>query len=213
MKQGCSAFLLLALAAAAHAPLHAAITITSMTPSVSAPQYVGRQVVWTVNATDSNPGPLTFQFNVTSPTGAVSMVYDFNVGTLSAGVWTTQFVWATIAGEGVYDVQIVAKDFGSGETQMQSAVYRLVSRVSAGNVAVNATANPLVALFSAPACPLGSSMQATFQEAGSSVVNGTVPLVVVEARPEPYSVRNSPGEINAVKGAELAAFTTPTGLR
>jgi len=172
MRRGCFAFLLTA-AAAMQAPLHATITFNSMVPSLAAPQPLGKRVLWTVSATDSNPGPLTFQFNVTSPTGAVSIVYDFNVGTYSAGVWTSQFAWATIAGEGIYDVQVVAKDFNSNQTQTQSATYQLVSRLNGGEPAVNAIANPLVALFSAPACPLGSSMRVVFQEAGSSAWDST----------------------------------------
>jgi arylsulfate sulfotransferase len=172
MKPAYFAFLLVA-AAAVQMPLHATITFTSLTSSLPAPQPLGKQVVWTVTATDSNPGPLTFQFNVISPSGTSSMVYDFNPGTNNAGVWTSEFVWATIAGEGVYQVQVVAKDFNSNETQMQGASYQLDSRVSGGQAVVKALENPLVALFSAPACPLGSSMQVIFQEAGSSAVNAT----------------------------------------
>jgi len=172
MKLGYVAFLL-AAAPAMQAPLYATIAFESMTSSVPAPQPLGKRIVWNVTATDSNPGPLTFQLNVTSPTGVVSMLYDFNVGTYSAGVWTSQFVWATIAGEGVFQVQVVAKDFSSGETQTQNASYQLVSRLSGGKAAVNAMGNPLVALFSAPACPLGSSMRVIFQEVGSSAWEGT----------------------------------------
>jgi arylsulfate sulfotransferase len=172
MKRWYFTFLLISVAAM-HAPLHAAITLNSMAPSSAAPQPLGTPVVWTVTATDSSTGPLTFQLNVTSPNGVVSMVYDFNVGTYSAGVWTSEFTWASIAGEGIYQVQVVAKDFNTGETQTQSVSYHLVSRLSGGKSAVNATANPLVAIFSAPACPTGSTMQATFQEVGDTVVNGT----------------------------------------
>src|ERR1700734_2873729 len=170
MKLGYVVFLL-AAAPAMQAPLCATIEFESMTSSVPAPQPLGKRIEWTVTATDSNPGPLTFQFNVTSPTGVVSMIYDFNVGTYSAGVWTSQFVWATIAGEGVFQVQVVAKDFSSGETQTQNASYQLVSRLSAGKAAVNATVNPLVAWFSAPACQPGSSMRVMFQEVGSPAWN------------------------------------------
>src|ERR1700722_1059178 len=43
--------------------------------------------------------------------------------------------------------------------------------------------------------------------------NGALVLLVVGASPVPTKVRNSPGDTNAVNGAELAAFATPTGLR
>jgi sugar lactone lactonase YvrE len=172
MTSGDFVFVLSALAAM-QAPLDGAIAFQSITPSFTAPQPLGTPVTWTVTATDSNPGPLTFQFNVVSPGGATSMVFDYNVGAYNAGVWSAQFVWATIAGEGTYQVQIVAKDFNSGEAQTQTASYQLFSRVSGTTAVVSATANPLVALFSAPACPLGSSMQVMFQESGSTVWNST----------------------------------------
>jgi arylsulfate sulfotransferase len=171
MKLGHFTFLL-AAAAAMH-PLYATITFESMTPSLAAPQPLGTPVVWTVSATDSSAGPLTFQFNVISPTGVVAMVYDYNLGTNSGGVWTSQFDWATIAGEGVYQVQIVAKDFGSGETHAQTVSYQLLSLLNDGGPTVSATANPLVALFSAPACPLNSNMQVIFKQVGSSQWDGT----------------------------------------
>jgi sugar lactone lactonase YvrE len=172
MRRVYFAFLLVA-AAALHAPLYATVTFDSMTSNLPAPQPLGTQVVWTVTATDSNPGPLMFQFNVTSPSGAFSMVYDFDLGISSNGVWATQFVWATIAGEGVYQVQVVAKDFNSGETQTQSLSYQLAPLSSGGEAVVSMTANPLVALFSAPACPFASAMQVTFQQVGNSMVNTT----------------------------------------
>jgi hypothetical protein len=54
------------------------------------------------------------------------MVKDFNVGTLSDGIWTSQkFVWTTIAGEGTYSIQVIAKDFVSGETSTRTASYKL----------------------------------------------------------------------------------------
>jgi arylsulfate sulfotransferase len=156
------------------APLHATVQIQSMTSSVPAPQWIGTPIYWKVTATDSNPGPLTFQFNVTSPSGVSSMVNDFNVGVYSAGIWTAQtFSWATIAGEGVYQVQVVARDFNSGEIATQTASFALASRVKGGKAVVNPTANPLVALFSAPICPVGSTTQVTFQQVGSGAVNGT----------------------------------------
>lgn len=165
---------LLVLLPAMHLPLRAAIHIQSLTPSVSSPQALGTTIVWRATATDTKPGPLTFQFDVISPSGASSMVVDFNVGTQSAGVWTSEpFAWTTIAGEGTYQVRVVAKDFGSGENQELSVSYSLSSRLNGGQAAVHPTQNPLVALFSAPSCPLGGTMQVTFRRSGGPVGTGT----------------------------------------
>jgi hypothetical protein len=145
------------------APLYATVAIQSMTPSVASPQPLGMIVTWTVKATDSNSNDLTFQFNVTSPEGQLTMVKDFNVGTLSDGVWTAQkFVWTTIAGEGTYNVQVIAKDFVSGETATKSTSFRLESHASAGAASVHKSGNAQVALFSAPSCASGSDMRVAF---------------------------------------------------
>ena len=153
---------LFAMLVLANAPLYATVSILSMTPSVPSPQPLGTQVTWTVTATDTNSNNLTFQFNVASGTGPYSMAKDFNVGTETSGVWTAQsFVWTTIAGEGSYTIQVIAKDFVSGQTATQTAVYTLTAHADKKAV-ISKTANPLVALFSAPACKTGSSMRAAF---------------------------------------------------
>ena len=160
---------LLAVLGLLHTPLNATVTILSMTPSHASPRPLGTTVNWTVTATDTNPGPLTFQFNTASANSAFSMVLDFNTGTLSSGIWTSRtFAWTTIAGEGIYQIQVIAKDFTSGETAMQTASFELKPLTTGGQAAVNRTANPMVALFSAPSCPAGSAMQVSFAASGSS---------------------------------------------
>ncbi|MGC9944800.1 MAG: aryl-sulfate sulfotransferase [Bryobacteraceae bacterium] len=151
------------LAAYGMAPVYATVTIQSLSPSVAPPQPLGTVVNWTAKATDSNPNDLTFQFNVTPPNGPLTMVKDFNIGTLSAGIWKSQgFTWATIAGEGTYTIQVIAKDFVSGETATKTASFQLTTRVSGGVASVNRTGNALVALFSAPSCAAGSTMRVAF---------------------------------------------------
>jgi len=151
------------LAALGIAPLGAAVTIVSLTPSVASPQPLGTTVTWTVKATDSSPDNVVFQFSA-GPSGTTpALVSDFNIGTLSAGTWTAQpFIWTTIAGEGNYIIQVIAKDFATGETAMKSAIFRLETRVSTGAAAVHRTNNPLVALFSSPSCAAGSTMRVAF---------------------------------------------------
>src|ERR1700691_4107058 len=98
-------------------PVRASVAIQSVNPSAPSPQAIGRTITWTVTATDSNTGPLTFQFNVTGPDGNKDMVKDFNIGTLIFGAWIAQpFVWTPTKVEGAYQINVVAKDFTSGET-------------------------------------------------------------------------------------------------
>jgi|HubBroStandDraft_1064217.scaffolds.fasta_scaffold01340_5 arylsulfate sulfotransferase len=157
----------------ANVPLLATITIQSMTPSVASPQPVGTPVTWTVTATDSNPNFLTFQFNIAGGSQPYSLVRDFNIGKQSGGIWTAEpFTWTTISGEGSYTIQVVAKDFISGETATQNASFTLTSRVTDQKAVVNRVKNPMVALFSAPACASGSSMRVAFYT-GTSPANYT----------------------------------------
>lgn len=152
------------LVAALCAPAYATITITGLTPSVHGPQVLGTSVTFTATATDSNPGPLTFQFNVGVPHQALALVKDFNVGTLGAGTWTGQpFVWVSVGVEGTYTIQVVAKDFSSGESATKTIGYMITPLATGSNPVATATANPLVALFSAPSCAMGSTMRVNFQ--------------------------------------------------
>jgi arylsulfate sulfotransferase len=155
---------LAALLALLSPPLHATVQIVSVTPSVRPPQVLGTSITWTVTATDSNPNPLTFQFNVGAPGAPVSLAKDFNAGTLSAGTWTSQpFVWMPTGIEGVYKIQVVIKDFKSGESATFTGNFQVNPLVTGTTPVVAPTANPLVALFSAPSCATGSSMRVSFQ--------------------------------------------------
>jgi arylsulfate sulfotransferase len=147
-------------------PAFATVTLTSFNPSHASPEPLGKTITWTATATDTNAGPLTFQFNVTPPNGPSAMVKDFNVGTLSGGVWTSpSFVWVPTAIEGKYQVQVVVKDFASGQTTSKTTTFQINPIVTGSTPVVEKTANPLVALFSAPACAAGSYMRASFQVA------------------------------------------------
>jgi len=146
-------------------PAGATVQLVSFAPSVVSPQVIGTSVTWTVTATDTNPGPLAFQFNVAAPKSSFNLARDYNVGTLSGGVWTAPaFVWTPTFIEGAYQIQVIAKDFKSGETGSETLSYEITPLVTGSKPVAVPTANPLVALFSAPACAAGSSMRVVFQQ-------------------------------------------------
>ena len=152
-------------------PAFATVQIVSLKPSPQSPQVLGTPIIWTAIATDSNSGPLTFQFNVAPPRGTFTngLAKDFNVGTLSAGTWTSQpFAWVPTQVEGVYQIQVVIKDFASGESTSKIVQFQITPLATGSTPVAVATANPLVALFSAPACPSGSSMRVSFQQQSKS---------------------------------------------
>jgi hypothetical protein len=160
--------LLLCLSAAFAIPALATVNISSMTPSVPSPQVIGTLITWTVTATNSNAEVLTFQFNLGPSGQALALVKDFNVGTVSGNTYTAQpFAWMPTA-EGTYDIQVVVKDFSSGETASKTLSYVVTPLVTGSSAVAKATANPVVALFSTPACPVGSNMRAAFRPAGAT---------------------------------------------
>jgi arylsulfate sulfotransferase len=160
--------LLVGTSVALSMPVWATVQVQSSTPSPGAPQVIGTTINWTVTASDTSAGPLTFQFNVAPPGGSFSMIRDFNVGTYSAGTWTAlPFVWTPTLIEGSYQIQVVAKDFGSGETATSTVRFQVNPLATGNGPVVAPTANPLVALFSAPACAPGSKMRVDFKEVGA----------------------------------------------
>lgn len=146
------------------------VSIASFNASLPSPQTIGATVGWTAIASDTSAGPLTFQFNVAPPGGTLATVKNFNVGALNSGKWKSQlFSWAITGSSGAYEVQVVATDFVTGESAAKTVSFLADSPVTSSIPVVQATANPLVALFTAPACAAGSAMRVWFQATSGSV--------------------------------------------
>jgi len=151
------------------APAWAAVTVSSLTPSLASPQLLGTPITWTAVGTNPGTAPLTFQFNVTPPGGSLTMIKDFNTGTQNGTTYTSQpFVWVPTAAEGTYDVQVVVKNWKSGSTAKKTVSFTVKPLATGSTPVVTPTANPLVAIFSAPACAKGSSMRVSFQQASGA---------------------------------------------
>ena len=164
----------MAVLVALSAPAHATVSIVSLRPSLASPQKIGATVAWIATATDTNSGPVTFQFNVAPPGGTLATVKQFNVGTLSGSTWTSiTFDWALTGMDGKYEVQVVAKDFTSGESATKTVPFIVTSPVTGADPVVQATQNPLVALFTAPSCAAGSIMSVSFKPQSGSVPANT----------------------------------------
>jgi arylsulfate sulfotransferase len=140
-------------------PASATITATPIiSPASTQPVYT--PVTITFGATDTGPGPVNYSLAVAPPGGAFQLIHDFNL--------KPSFVWAQNLVEGAYQLQITARDNTTGEQNSVIIPYTITSRVTGGIAAVTATSHPLVALFSAPACPAGSTMQIVFYPEGNT---------------------------------------------
>jgi hypothetical protein len=125
---------------------------------------VGTEVVFTFSATDSysNPGVLNYRLAIAPPGSTTfTTIRDFEV--------SNTFAWARNLTEGTYQIQVTARDTNYMTATSQTVIqYKISSRITGSNPVVNGTTHPLVALFSAPSCPSGSSMEVVFQAANSS---------------------------------------------
>lgn len=180
----CVRFSVVALSLGLCAPAFATVAMVSFTPSHPSPEPIGKTITWTAIASDTSAGPLTFQFNILSPgIKQFALVKDFNVGTQGVGIWTAQpFVWIPTGFDGAYQIQVIAKDFITGESASTTVPFIVGAVVQGNDPVVIKTANPLVVLFSAPSCAAGSAVRAVFQQA---FPNPPPPIVTnwVECRP------------------------------
>lgn len=163
MKKIISAPVWLAISAAFSAQFALASVTVQLTPSTgTAP--VGTTVTWTASASDSANSNATFnyQFSVGTSASNLQVRRDFS------GV--NQFPWTEADQEGTYDIQVVAQETSSSATATNSETFVITSRVTGSSPVVNATGHPLVALYSAPPCPAGSSMQVRYRRTAGTYV-------------------------------------------
>lgn len=158
--------MILATSGCLSAPMHATIQV-QLAASPPSPQPLGTVITWTATATDSNPGPVTYRFEV-APAGSnptFSLITDFSLGnTLS---WTPNIV------EGTFLIRVTARDYLAGKTAHAVSNFAVNPLVAGDQPVVVSTPNPLIALFSAPTCPAGSSMRVGFELSGSTQMTYT----------------------------------------
>ena len=138
------------------------INRVELTPSVPSPQPVGTSITWTAKPSGLLTLGLDFQFSVSSGSG-FRVLQDFSP--------EKAFVWTPSAREGNFTVKVIARTLKTGDMKEAQASMAITSRVVGSAPVVTVTAHPLVALYSAPACPNGSSMYVVF--GASAVTNQT----------------------------------------
>lgn len=132
-----------------------------LTSSVPSPQRLGTSVVWTATVQNGIFGHLyDYQFSAALQ-GQNQIVRDFGS--------SSTFTWVPWQVEGTYNVTVVVRDI----TQQPYIVYPPVTAqyvlqpwvTQHGASVVNSTQHPLVALFSAGACPSGHFLRVKFRSA------------------------------------------------
>jgi arylsulfate sulfotransferase len=122
-----------------------------LTPSLSSPEPVGQQVLWTATVTGGS-GRVTYRFMAAPAGSKLNVMRDFSP--------VNTFPWSELT-EGVYHVVVQVRDLHVGLAQV-GAVFTFTSRVTGTDPVVSPATNPLVAIYSAPSCAVGSSVSVTF---------------------------------------------------
>ena len=132
----------------------------TISPSTEAPQFVGTPITWTASATGSGAGEVEYQFTDRSHARLLRGFHQSN-----------RMVWTVSEAEGDYELEVTARNKATQETATANARFHIISNVGGGLPVIRATSHPLVALYSAPACNVGSSMYVTFSAAGGNSSN------------------------------------------
>jgi hypothetical protein len=183
-------------------------------PSDQGPAPVGTVVTWDASVEGGAEGTIWYRYRVRKPGDSVFLtVRDFSP--------KTGFRWIPNLVEGLYEVEVTARNLDSGEDSSTVSGYEVASRITADGPVVTPTSNELVFLYSAPACPTGSRMKVSFVDpegysqstpevecAGGTSVN--VYLAGLRAETE-YKVQHSVGAADgtSVNGPVLTLQTGP----
>src|SRR5437868_129945 len=148
-------FVRIGIAGLAFAAISSAQMTVTLTPSQPSPAPVATMITWSASVPDSAAGMIWYRFRVREAGGDFAMIRDY--GPLASLDWTAS------DHEGLYEMEVSAKNRLTGESAAASSVYRMLSRFNPGGGPVlSPTAHPLVFLYSA-LCPGGSRMKVQFQ--------------------------------------------------
>ncbi len=138
------------LAAAYAEPMK--VQLLSSTPS---PQPVGTSIGLLPRVANTPPGMYVFRYSVSADGGGFHVIRDFSQA--------PGFVWTPALVEHDARVRVTVKNSKTGEAVDGELPFRIASRVKGSDSVVTPTSHPLVALFSASACPEGSQIRVAFR--------------------------------------------------
>jgi arylsulfate sulfotransferase len=126
----------------------------ALNPSVPAPVPVGTVVTWTATVDGAGSDNWSYRFRSRVVGSDFHMVRDFSP--------SASLDWTASDREGLYDIEVTARDNSTGDTFVQSSLYQ-ISPVTTGDPSISPTSNPLVFLYSTGPCAAGSRMGVQFQ--------------------------------------------------
>lgn len=131
--------------------LPAAAMSVALSPSIPSPALVGDVVTWTATASDTAPGTLWYRFRERRVGSNARIIRDYGpLNTLN---------WAVADHEGSYEIEVSARNLATFDSASARVAYQIAARADRDAPVITATRNPLVFLYSAPACAAGSRMR------------------------------------------------------
>jgi arylsulfate sulfotransferase len=150
----------LILLPAAGTRLLAQMTV-SLSPSVQSPAPLGVPVTWSAAISGASPGTLVYRFQVGHDGRDFRTLVDYGPN--------SSLVWTTIEEEGEYPVEVSVQNSTTGETASATVLFWFAPIITGSEPMVApSAANPLVYIFSAPACQSGR-VSVRFQSAGGTL--------------------------------------------
>jgi len=140
-----------------------AMTAT-LKPSVPSPSPVGTMITWNASVKDASSSMIWYRFRVRELGGNYQVIRDYGP--------PTSLDWTATDHEGLYEMELSARDLETGESSATSVVYEMLSQLGIRNPVVNPTNHPLVFLYSA-LCPRGARMKVQFRPAFGGPVQET----------------------------------------
>ncbi len=185
----------------------------SVKPNAPSGQPVGTTVTWTAASTGLK-SPV-YRFSVALAHQPALIVRDYSPA--------PTFTWTPLR-EGTYTINTAVKaGFAATTTNGASATFTIASRVTGKSAVVSRTANPLVALYSAPACAKGTMVVqfrpatgGAWQSTAAQPCSGGTSINVLVAgmrASTPYVLRHV---VSGGAPSSQVSFTTgkpPTGLK
>jgi hypothetical protein len=200
----CTAFSNLALA----------VPMVTLAPSLPTPQPLGTAVTLSAGGSDTDPGTLSYRFEIGPAGGAnLAMVRDFSTD--------NTFVLALTARHGSYQFVVTARNNSTLNTgTFTYSPFEFTSLVMNGAPTITPTANPLVALFSSPGCAAGGLwMRVRMLRMGSTVPSytswqscgdgGELDFVLAGMRASTlYSINSQTSDGRTLTQGRILGFTT-----
>lgn len=133
--------------------------------SAPSPQAAGVKVGLQPFVESPPPGVAVYRYSVSVNGGAFRIIRDYSQD--------PAFVWSPALYEHDATVRLTVRINETKDIATGDLPYRITSRLHGATPQITPSANPLIALFSAPACPEGSKFQVALRREGDEAISRT----------------------------------------